>query len=187
MNWHNHSNLKDAHAFLSPSNYHWLNYDDEKLLNTFHSMKAKEEGTELHAIAAKLIEKRIKVQSTKQTFNMYVNDAIGFRMDPEVLLLYSGFCFGTADAITYIPKKRQLRIHDLKTGSIPASMKQLYIYAAVFFLEYGEEYNITPDDVNIELRIYQNDEIKTECPTAEDILSIMEHIRHCDEILRNEV
>lgn len=187
MNWHNHSSLKDCHAFLSPSNYAWLNYDDEKLVTVYHNMKAKEHGTELHRIAADLIKNRIKVQGTKQTFNMHVNDAIGFKMDPEVILVYSGYCFGTADAIQYYPKKRLLRIHDLKTGTLPASMKQLYIYAAVFFLEYGEEYGITPSDVTIELRIYQNDEVKPECPTAEDIQAIMDNIVHKDKVLREEV
>ena len=66
-------------------------------------------------------------------------------------------------------------------------MKQLYIYAAVFFLEYGEEYNITPADVTIELRIYQNDDIVKECPAAEDIQDIMDDIIHKDYVLRNEV
>ena len=187
MNWHNHSSLKDSHAFLSPSGHVWLKYDDEKLLKTFYNMKAKERGTELHRIAADLINNRIEVRGTKQTFNMHVNDAIGFKMDAEVILVHSGFCFGTADAIGYSVKKRKLRIHDLKTGVLPASMSQLYVYAALFFLEYGEEFDISPKDVDIELRIYQNDEVLKECPTAEDIQNIMDKIRHFDNLLRSEV
>lgn len=187
MKWHNHSSLKDAHAFLSPSNYHWLNYDDEKLLTTFRNLKAKELGTRLHNLAKEHIELGIKMPNNKKTLNMHINDAIGFRMDPEVILVHSNYCFGTADAIGYNEKKKILRIHDLKTGVIPASMKQLYIYAAVFFLEYGEELNITPKDVSIELRIYQNDDIVEECPAAEDIQDIMDDIIHKDYILRNEV
>ena len=31
MNWNNHSSLKDQHAFLSASKYHWVNYDNEKI------------------------------------------------------------------------------------------------------------------------------------------------------------
>lgn len=187
MNWHTHSTLKDVHAFLSPSNYHWLGYDDDKLMKVFYNMKAKEHGTELHRIAADLINNRIEVRGTKQTFNMHVNDAILYKMDAEVILVHSGYCFGTADAIGYSQKKRKLRIHDLKTGEIPASMKQLYIYAALFFLEYGEEFDISPKDVDIELRIYQNDDIVKECPAAEDIQKIMDKIRHFDSVLRSEV
>ncbi len=187
MKWHNHSSLKDAHAFLSPSNYHWLNYDDEKLVTTYRNVKAKELGTRLHALAKEHIDLGIKMPNNGQTLNMHINDAIGYRMDAEVILVYSNYCFGTADAIGYNDKKRMLRIHDLKTGSIPASMKQLYIYAAVFFLEYGDEYNITPEDVKIELRIYQNDDVVKECPAAEDIRDIMDDIVHKDYVLRNEV
>lgn len=61
---------------------------------------------------------------------MYVNDAIGFKMTPEQPLFYSENCFGTADAISY--RNKLLRIHDLKTGLIPAHMEQLMIYAALF-------------------------------------------------------
>jgi hypothetical protein len=48
-----------------------------------------------------------------------------------------------------------LRIHDLKTGVTPAKMPQLEIYAGLFCLEYS----VNPLDIDIELRIYQNDEI----------------------------
>lgn len=187
MRWHNHSSLKDAHAFLSPSNYHWLNYDDEKLINTYRNLKAKELGTRLHNLAKEHIDLGLKMPNNGQTLNMHINDAIGYRMDAEVVLVYSNYCFGTADAIGYNERKRQLRIHDLKTGTLPASMKQLYIYAAVFMLEYGEELGITPNDISIELRIYQNDEVIKECPTAEDIQDIMDNIVHKDYILREEV
>ena len=187
MRWHEHSNLKDKHAFLSPSGYSWLKYDDEKLVTTYNNMKAKELGTKLHEMARDDIKYGMKRPNNHQTYNMYVNDAIGYRMEPEVPLMYSSFCFGTADAIQYYEKKKFLRIHDLKTGVLPASMKQLYIYAAIFFLEYGDEYKVGPEDVEIELRIYQNDEIIKECPAAEDIRDVMDNIIHKDIILRNEV
>ena len=45
------------------------------------------------------------------------------------------------------------------------------------------EYNIKPGDINIELRIYQNDEILMHNPTAEDILPIMDKIVHLDRLL----
>lgn len=62
--------------------------------------------------------------------NMYVNDAISFRMVPEQILFYSENCFGTADTIVF--RNGTLRIHDLKTGVVPAHMEQLEIYAALF-------------------------------------------------------
>ena len=113
------------------------------------------------------------------SFNRYVNDAIAFRMDPEVILYYSEFCFGTADAISF--RKNKLRIHDLKTGAIPASMKQLEIYAALFCLEY----DYIPGDIDIELRLYQNDEILRGEPGPEIILPIMDKIRTNTKILQS--
>jgi hypothetical protein len=134
MNFNDHSKLKGFHAFLSASSYHWLNYTEEKLITAYTNALAKERGTELHDFAAKAIELRQKLQASKKTLNMYVNDAIGFRMIPEQVLYYSDNCFGTADAISF--RKNFLRIHDLKTGATPAKMEQLMIYAALFCLEY---------------------------------------------------
>ena len=108
---------------------------------------------------------------------MHVNDAIGYRMTPEQVLYYSENCFGTADAIKF--SKDFLRIHDLKTGDIPAHMQQLEIYTALFCLEYG----IKPGDIGIELRIYQNNEILKEVPTPEIILPIMDKIKSFDKII----
>jgi hypothetical protein len=108
---------------------------------------------------------------------MYVNDAIGFKMRPEQVLYYSPNCFGTTDAISF--KKKFLRIHDLKTGVNPASLHQLEIYASLFCLEYG----IKPGDIDIELRIYQNDDILIGNPTAEDIVPIMDKIITFDKII----
>jgi len=101
---------------------------------------------------------------------MYVNDGIGFRMDPEVCLFYSFNCFGTADAVSF--HNNMLRIHDLKNGRTPASMQQLRIYAALFCLEYG--YN--PRDIDIELRIYQSNDVLIENPDLDDIAYIMDKI-----------
>ena len=84
-------------------------------------------------------------------------------MVAEQILYYSKNCFGTADAISF--HKGMLRIHDLKTGTTPASMDQLLIYAALFSLEYGEN----PSRFHAELRIYQDDDVQICEPTAEDI------------------
>ena len=170
MNFNAHSSLEGQHAFLGASKYHWINYSEEKLAETYINFLATQRGTELHAFAAECIRLGIKLPKTKQTLNLYVNDAIGFKMTPEQPLVYSENAFGTADSISF--KHNKLRIHDLKTGTTPASMKQLQIYAALFCLEY----NFKPRDISMELRIYQNDEALIFEPTAEDILPIIDKI-----------
>lgn len=135
MQWNDHSRLTGQHAFLGASKYHWLNYDAQRLADAYLSFQAKEKGTRLHAFAAECITLRQKLPKSKKTLNAYVNDAIGFRMIPEMVLYYSENCFGTADAISF--NDDLLRIHDLKTGAVPAHMEQLFIYAALFCMEYG--------------------------------------------------
>lgn len=179
MKWIKHSSLEGTHAFLSASGHSWLNYDDEKLVKTYYSYLAKLRGTELHEIAADLIRHKIKLEPNGKTFNMYVNDAIGFKMDPEVVLYYSPFCYGTADAIRYDPNKKFLRIHDLKTGNVPASMDQLLIYAGLFFLEYDIEVRET----DVELRLYQNDDILIANPGIDNIIPVMDKIVSSNKVL----
>ena len=173
MKFNNHRNLEGKHAIFSASQPAWLRYDDEKLITVFNNLKAKEQGTKLHAWAKDTIDLGIKQPKGKKTLYQYVNDAIGYRMTPEQVLYYSDNCFGTADSISF--KDNLLRIHDLKTGVTPAHMEQLEIYAALFCLEY----KIKPGEIEMELRIYQNEEVLYHKPTAEDILPIM------DDIIRN--
>jgi hypothetical protein len=109
----------------------------------------------------------------------YVNDAIGYKMESEIVLKYSDLCFGTADAIGV--RRNQLRIHDLKTGVTPASMDQLLIYAGLFFLEYKRDYR--PSTMKIELRIYQNQEILISNPTEDEIKTVMDKIVHGNAVL----
>lgn len=175
MNFNEHYNLKGQHAFLSASKYHWINYDIDKLINTYNKFLAIERGTRLHEFADEAIKLKIKLPKTKKTINMYVNDAIGFNMKTEQILYYSDNCFGTVDAISF--KKGFLRIHDLKTGETPASMNQLKVYVALFCLEY----KINPNTIDIELRIYQNDEILIEEPNKEEILYISQKIIDFDK------
>lgn len=176
INFYQHKNLKGLHALFSPSQSSWLRYDDEKAIRVMQNKKAAERGTQLHEWAKTTIDLGIRQPRSKQTLYSYVNDAIGFRMDTEVILYYSDRCFGTADAICF--RNNMLRIHDLKTGEKPVSMEQLEIYAALFCLEY----HIDPRNIKMELRIYQNDEIIYHEPTAEDIEPIMEHIIHLDDL-----
>lgn len=177
MNFNQHFNLAGRHAFLGASKYHWVNYDDDKLVDTYSKFLAVQRGTELHDIAAKLIKLGLKQPKSKKTFNMYVNDAIGYKMTPEQVLYYSDNCFGTADSISF--RNGLLRIHDLKTGVTPAHMEQLMIYAALFCLEY----KMKPSEIEIELRIYQSDEIVVHNPEVDEIVPIMDKIVTFDKIL----
>ena len=172
-----HSNLEGLHAPFGASQSAWLRYDDEKILATYNNTKAKEMGTRLHAWAKETIDLGIKQPRSKKTIYAYVNDAIGYKMDTEVVLFYSPRFFGTADSICF--RNGTLRIHDLKTGVTKVHMEQLMIYAALFCLEY----KIKPTDIEIELRIYQSDEILYHNPPAEDIKSIMDRIIYLDKML----
>lgn len=177
MNFNEHSKLEGKHAFLGASNYHWLGYDTEKLQQVYFNMQAKEQGTKLHGFAKQAIQLGIKLPKTRTTLNMYVNDAIGFKMVPEQILYYSDNAFGTADSISF--RKNFLRIHDLKTGMTKASMHQLEIYVAFFCLEY----HINPKDIDAELRIYQNNDIQIANPDPDYILSVMDRIVEFDKTI----
>lgn len=177
MQFNQHRNLSGMHAPFSPSSPSWLRYDDDKATEVYLNRKAAELGTRLHAWAAETIQLGIKQPRSKKTIYAYVNDAIGFKMDTEVVLFYSERFFGTADTICF--RNNTLRIHDLKTGINPVKMEQLEVYAALFCLEY----KIKPGDINIELRIYQNDEVIYHNPTAEDIVPIMDKIVHINKLL----
>lgn len=214
MNFEEFSYLGGQHAIFSPSNYHWLNYDFDKIEESIHARNRKQLGTEIHATAASEITLRHRQTGIKniravietyifnthcksgsqsekkmgyalldelgylpsevfETFKLYVNDAIGFKMSPEVVLAYDPeYFFGTADAISF--RDNQLRIHDLKTGAIPAHIEQLEIYAALFCLQNNKTVKLS--DIETELRIYQNNDILCVYPTAEDILPIMDKI-----------
>lgn len=177
MNFNKHSNLEGQHAFLSASKYHWINYDEEKLSNAFIKHLATLKGTELHDFACRCIKLGIKLPNNKKTLSLYVNDAIGFKMTPEQVLYYSDNCFGTADAICF--RQNFLRIHDLKSGQIPASIHQLEVYAALFCLEY----HINPFDIKIELRLYQTDNVVIHQPESERIRYIMDKIITFDKAI----
>lgn len=177
MNFNKHLNIEGQHAFLGASKYHWINYDEAKVIEAYSKFVAAQKGTELHEFAAQCIRLGQKLPKSQKTLNMYVNDAIGFKMTPEQPLFYSENCFGTAYAIAF--RNKVLRIHDFKSGVIPAHMEQLEIYAALFCLEY----KVKPADISIELRIYQSDQILYHNPTVEDIAPIMDKIITFDKLI----
>lgn len=177
MIFEKHSKLEGQHAFLGASKYHWINYDEAKLAESYANYLAKERGTKLHDFAAQCIKLGQKLPRSQKTLNMYVNDAIGFKMRPEQILYYSDNCFGTADAIAF--NNKMLRIHDLKTGTIPAHIEQLFVYAALFCLEY----RVRPSTIDMELRIYQSDDILIHNPCADEIEPIMDKIVAFDKVI----
>lgn len=178
MNWNRHLELAGSHAFLSASKYHWINYDEDKLADSYNSFIATQKGTELHDFASRCIMLGQKLPGQKKTLNMFINDAIGYKMRSEQVLYYSENCYGTADAISF--RRNMLRIHDLKTGKVPAHMEQLMVYAALFCLEY----RLKPGDIQMELRIYQNDEILFHNPQADEIAPIIDKIIAFDKIIK---
>lgn len=175
MIFNTHSQFVGRHAFLSASKYHWTNYNEEKLDQVYVMHLAAQRGTEIHAFACEAIRLGIRLPKSQKTLNMYVNDAIGYRMVPEQILYYSDNSFGTTDAISF--RRNMLRIHDLKTGVIPASERQLEVYASLFCLEY----RMKPFEIEMELRLYQNDEIRIYVPDPDVIIHIMDKIVSFDK------
>lgn len=180
MKFNIHKNFEGYHAPFSASQSAWLRYDDDKIIETYNNKKAAELGTRLHNWAKQTIDLGIKQPKTGKTLYAYVNDAIGFHMQTEVVLVYSERFFGTADAISF--SRNTLRIHDLKTGKvgkIENHFEQLRVYAALFCLEY----KVKPGDINFELRVYKTDEVAIDKPTAEDIVPIIDKIVHLNKLL----
>lgn len=204
MNFNTHSDFEGKHALLNPSGFHWVNYDvtSDTLLKRYRSLYSQTIGTTLHEYAEKRIKYKLKLRKTDTndilfylldhgiprsvidlnhicaTVFPYVNDAIGFKMLSEQVLYYSENCFGTTDAIIF--RNNLLRIHDLKTGVIPANMGQLEIYAALFCLEYDYK----PDEIDMELRIYQSGEVLVHVPETDYIYHVMDKIVTLDKAIR---
>lgn len=180
MIFNKHSMLEGLHAPFSASQSSWLRYDDSKALEVYQNRKAAEMGSRLHEWAKNTIDLGIKQPRSKKTLYAYVNDAIGFRMETEVVLFYSERFFGTADAISF--RNGVLRIHDLKTGKvgkIEGHIEQLEVYAALFCLEY----KVKPADIDIQLRVYKCDEIVCHSPSADEINAIIDKIVHLNKLL----
>lgn len=177
MRFNDHSELLGLHAFLSPSTYHWVNYTEEKLIERYRTSQAAKKGTRLHEFASEAINLGVRLPKNGKTLNMFVNDALGYRMTSEQPLYYSVNCFGTADAISF--RRGLLRIFDLKTGTTRTSLMQVKVYAAIFCLEYDER----PAALEYDLRIYQNDDITTEEVDPTEIAYIMDRIVTFDKYI----
>lgn len=176
MRFNRHLVREGEHAFLSPSQYHWINYSPARLAERWTAVQAAAMGTAQHKYAQEEINAG-RLSSFVGTLGMYINDCIHHRMVTEQVLYYSENCFGTCDAISF--RYKTLRIFDLKTGIIKASIHQLEIYVALFCLEY----QINPFDIKIEMRIYQSDDIQVYDGDPEDIMYIMERIIEFDRLI----
>jgi hypothetical protein len=174
LDFNHHPKIHGKHAFLSPSQYHWINYTPQKLEARFFAQEQAARGTALHALAHNAIKLKVHLSNKNKTIALYVNDAIKYGMESEIYLYYSENCFGQADALGF--NGRKLRIHDLKTGITPAKETQLEVYGAIFCLEYG----ISPFDIDIEMRIYQNEEKRIFDADPEVIARIMDTIVEFD-------
>jgi hypothetical protein len=172
-----HPELEGKHAFLSPSKYHWIRYDTPTLELRFARHRDAQRGTDLHLLAHEAIRLGVELHESNGALAEYVKDGIEFGMSCEVALFYSWNCYGSADTMSF--RKKFLRIHDLKNGVTPAKFDQLKVYAALYCLEY----EVYPYDIEIELRIYQN-EVGTEpsvfTPEPEEIEAIMRKIVDLD-------
>lgn len=174
MRFNKHLNLQGEHAFLSPSQYHWINYTPNRLAERWTAAQAAAYGTAQHMYAQAQIQAG-RFSDHVGTMGLYINDAIEHKMSCEQVLFYSENCFGTADAISF--RYKTLRIFDLKTGVVPGSVHQLEVYTALFCLEY----EVDPYDIKIELRIYQDNEVIIYDADPDDILFIMEKIQDFDK------
>lgn len=178
MHFKKHYSQEGTHAFLSASNYHWINDTDDKLDRRFLIAQAASKGVRLHDLARRAINDGIRfsedpdhmTEPYQQTLAHYVNDAIDFGMISEQVLYYSDNCYGTADTIGF--RDLFLRISDYKSGVTRTSEKQLYVYAALFCLEYDQD----PFEIDTELRIYQNGEVRVYPADPEMISFIMARI-----------
>lgn len=181
MKFNKHSELEDKHALLSASKYHWINDSPEKLLDRVSKANAAAYGSRLHKFASEAILLGQKLENNSKTLNLYINDCIGYRMQPEVVLFYTYNAFGTADAINFRKEGESfvLRIFDLKTGVSPASFNQLLAYAALFCLEYV----VKPMTIEYDLRIYQNDEVSMWETDPEEVAFVMDRYIECNKLV----
>lgn len=206
MNFNRHFAQEGKHAILSASSWRWINDDKDSLVKRITSSYAQSIGTILHGLAYRHIKYRIKMNKYDKKNVMlellsngipgividtidfdrmfenlmtYVNDGVGFKLFPEVVLYYSDNFFGTADAIGFNENDRILRIHDYKSGVIPAHIEQLEIYAALFCLEY----RFKPHEIDIHLQIYQGADVLYHNPEPGEIKEIIDKIVDYDKFL----
>jgi len=171
-----HPEIEGKHAIFSASKYGWTNKSPEENAGDIFKEDAAVLGTKLHALARQHIDLGVPMGRSQKTLNLYINHAIKYDMLPEVGLKATPYHFGTADAFSFDKKTGKLMIFDLKTGVRPAQFRQLEVYAAYFIMEYAAALGINPSDIDIELRIYQNDDVIVGTPSLSDIQPIIDNV-----------
>ena len=182
MIWNNHKELEGKHAFMGASNYHWTNYDDITFEARYYNQFSQVIGTAIHELAHDCIVSRTKLNKHDihlielKLYKAFVpKDAYDANLILENLIPFVN------DAIGYYERDKILRIHDYKNGVTQADIRQLYIYAALFCLEY----HVNPLTLNkIECRIYQNLEVLIDNPTGEVIQFYMDKIQNRTELIK---
>lgn len=211
MIWHDYSRYegKNEHATFSPSQPYWLADTKDEFLQRFRSSYAPQIGTVLHDFARKYIARGVTLSKYDkkhaivellesgipgtvvdcldfdfifENLRTYVNECVACRMDPEIRLRYSADFFGTTDAIQFTERDQVLRISDLKTGTTPAKIEQLIVYAALFCLDYGKD----PNTITPVLKIYQNNDILCVEPDKGEIKNACDKIVEFNELVSNE-
>jgi len=117
------------------------------------------------------------------TLKAYINDSIAYFMVPEEcegVTDYSKDFFGTCDALYFESKSKTLRIFDLKTGSRPAKIEQVFIYAALYCLRN----KVDPYDISFDLRVYQNEEVIIADQNPDLVRQFMDTIIRFDAMVR---
>lgn len=186
MRFKRHNAIADMHAKLSPSKYHWVRYDDDKFDRWYMSQLASQRGVEEHEYAQRAIALGIRQAESTAALNRYINDSIRWKLTPEQIFFYSVHCFGTADAAGFNEARRIFRVSDYKSGRTATSMDQLKLYSGLFCLEY----DWSPLEISIEMRIYQGKTPREELADPHEIMVLMDRIKtrsaRIDEI-REEV
>lgn len=138
---------------------------------------------------------RVTLDSENGVIAQYVHDCICNRMETEVLLSYSEFIGGTADAIRFDRDQQILYVFDLKTGDKKTSLSQVILYAALWCLIW----HVDPLSIDFDLRIYSNthsqrlisgEEPDDEEPVSQKVSNAARQITYvqsvADEILAEE-
>ena len=170
--------IKLVHKITSTKDM--INSIEEFMFNKYYIEKydsLSSEGSRVMLCFKKLIKQYPEMLNCVKS---YVNDTIGYKMHPEVVLYFSDDLFGTSDALIFNKKDKLLRIHDLKTGATLAHVEQLMGYAALFCLEQ----HIDPMSINYELCIYQGNDILVATPDGSDVKPFYDWYVEADEALR---
>ena len=167
---HDWAKIKIKRCHKITSNKDMINSIDELIFEKYF-VEARDalskEGQRVLMCFKRMIKQHPEILDT---IKAYVNDGVGYKMYPEVVLYFTDDFFGTADTLIFNEKDKLLRIHDLKTGVSVTHMEQLMGYAALFCLEQ----HIDPMTINYELCIYQGNDILVATPDGADVKTFVD-------------